>query len=340
MSMMQQDSEYPEDHDAGDEHAGVDDMSAPGGDDMVDGDDSMPPEDDHTTALATTDDGAGDGMVDEHGDGAVDDHGADGAVGAHDDAAELDKEDEPITSAQVKGLHGKMDGNGDGVVSLEELSAFSETVKSPMAKKETEMGLQQIDANSDGKISLDELLEANFGKIEDHEHGMSKEEEAAFNEKMAKDKELEIEKFKLADANKDTFLDKDELTTVLYPEVHKEMLELVVKASFKPKDKDGDGLLTPEEFWGLASEETGDTGDHSAEFKKLDTDNDGKLNLQEVMTWESGAHHHHSALLHIFEVADKDKNGLSLKELDDARESLHDSIASQHLMSWAEHHEL
>merc|ERR1719487_1178789 len=112
------------------------------------------------------------------------------------------------------------------------------------------MLFENMDANKDGKISLEELLESNFGvPFPEGEAPTPDAEQAAEDERIKKEKELEKEKFKLADKNGDGFLDKDELPAAFYPETHDGVLALTAAAALKSKDKDGDGELTPTEFW-------------------------------------------------------------------------------------------
>jgi Ca2+-binding EF-hand superfamily protein len=252
-------------------------------------------------------------------------------------------EENPLTSEQIIQLHKKMDSNGDGKVSAEELDVFTKSTRTAILKKETEVVFEQTDENKDGKISLEELLEANFGSIPDDEPQIEEEKEHIENQK--KGREEETEKFKLADVNKDNFLDKDELTTVFYPEIDHKMLEYTAALGLKAKDKDGDGLLTPEEFWGDADPVDPDSADqenydtNKEDFAKLDLDKDGKLNLKEILGWESGAYHMDSAMEQFFHVADDDEDKhISREELVKAREPLANSPASGHLMSWAEHY--
>ncbi len=58
------------------------------------------------------------------------------------------------------------------------------------------------------------------------------------------------------------------------------------EASFKKKDKDGDGLLTFEEFKGKASEEK--AKGLEKRFKSLDKNADGKLSLEEYKAGSGG----------------------------------------------------
>lgn len=318
--------------------------------------DDMPPEGDDGDMHAGGDMGEhdeGDMPPDHDVEGADmgEDMGEDGATpeGTHEDGeSEVSEEEEAISTAQVEKLHGKFDANGDGKVTAEELAAFSKTTRLEILKKETSQFVDSVDGNKDGKVTLDELMEANFGAIEDSatESTMSSEEDKEYKARQEDEKELEKKKFTIADANKDGLLDKDELAAVFYPETHPEVLELVAQTNLKQKDKDSDGLLSPEEFWGdqaseddAIQEEHGEL--HKVEFAGLDSDKDGKLSLKELLAWESGEYHSDAAMIQLMEIADDDKDGsISKAELDKAREPLANSPASSHMQQWAEHYEL
>jgi len=74
---------------------------------------------------------------------------------------------------------------------------------------------------------------------------------------------------------------------------------------------------------------------HKEEFKKLDKDGDGHLDVHELMPWESGESHVEHAMARLFEHADTDKDGhVSAKELAEAREKLAGSDAHHYLTEW------
>merc|ERR1712151_973811 len=157
-------------------------------------------------------------------------------------------------------------------------------------------------------------------------------------------KKVETAKFAAADANGDEFLDKEELSGLFYPETHDAVLSVTVLETMRQKDVGNDGKLTPKEFW-EAEDSDGDDGELSDEenmdFAKLDTNNDGTLDLHELRAWDSGKFHTEEAMKKLFEIADKDHDmHVTADELADAREQIASSDAQYHLIEWAEHHEL
>jgi len=258
-------------------------------------------------------------------------------------------EEELLSKEHMLGLHQKMDTDGNGKVSVQELEAFAKASHDSILKKEIAAVFDDIDGkvdgNKDGKISLEELLEANVPGLDpEHAEHESAEEKA----EREKSRALEKEKFQHADLNKDKFLSREELTAVFYPEENQKILELVAGVSLKDKDKDGDGKLS---FAELFPEDPDDMDEsdivqrkereavNKEEFEKLDIDKDGHINLKEFLQWESGAFHVERDMAQLMDVADEnDDKHISRDELDKAREPISNSPAASHLMSWAEHY--
>merc|ERR1711982_84152 len=186
----------------------------------------------------------------------------------------------------------------------------------------------------DGKLSLDEL-------IKDMEQwGEDSEEEK--NEKTTR-MEGEKQKFKLADADGDGLLDSTEMAAMFYPEIHDGILEITTEQAIKTKDKNGDGMLSADEFFEMA--ERGDdmpiAEEEKSEFTRLDKNGDGMLDVKEMRSWESGHFHTEEALKKLIEMADGDKDEhLTVDELENAKHNIPGTDAQYHLMEWAEHEEL
>merc|ERR1719253_1924445 len=222
---------------------------------------------------------------------------------------------------------------------------FAKQARHAIVSKETEHLLHDLDNDQDGKVSLDELLEGNFGPElpDDNFPPPVDADQAAEDEKIKAEKELEKEKFKIADKNSDGFLDQDELPAAFYPETHDGVLALTAAAALKEKDKDGDGELSLSEVWEDQDEDLDEAeqADKKTDFEKLDLDKNGKLNLDEFKAWESGHFHTSDAMNSLFEVADEDKDDeLTADEVDDARQLLANSMASSQMQEWVEHYEL
>jgi len=259
----------------------------------------------------------------------------DGEEAPPEEGADEGVEQDALTHDQMRGMHEKIDADKNGKVSLAEVMRFSEEMRKLIAVKDISTVMEEMDSDKDGKLSLPELLK------DMDQWGEGDEED---KKEAAARRELETAKFEAADANKDGLLDTQELPSLFYPETHDGVLELTATSTLRQKDGDGDGKLSPQEFWEgdqAEGEELSMSDEEQADFRKLDKDGDGFLSLQELKAWESGRFHTEEAMKKLFEIADKDSDlHVTAEELGGAREQIAGSDAQYHLMEWAEHHEL
>lgn len=251
------------------------------------------------------------------------------------EADDQDIEGESLSAEQLRRLHQLFDANKDGKVSLPEVMDFAHSVGKSIAGKDIGAILEEIDTSKDGKLTLEEHL----NDIHNQADGGDEEEMKELEQR----KTVETAKFQAADVNGDGVLDESELPALFYPETHDGVLAVTVMETMRQKDANGDGVLTPHEFWEATAE--GDEGELSeeeqADFAKLDTNGDGALNMEELKAWESGTFHTQEALRKLFEISDKDSDlHVTADELAEAREHIAASDAQYHLIEWAEHHEL
>jgi len=249
-------------------------------------------------------------------------------------------EHQSLSAEQMLGLHKKMDANGDGKVSMAELLAFSDSTRRQILERELQAVLEEMDLDRDGKLSVQELvkdLDSWGGEdVKEDEH------------EAATMKELATAKFGAADTSKDGLLDIHELPAIFYPETHEGVLDLTARQTLREKDGDGDGLLSLQEFWrgGAPSDDALDqygeellvSDDEQEEFRKMDADHSGKLDLQELKAFESGRLHTEEAMKSLFELADRDKDmHVTAEELGAARKQLAGSEAYYPFVEWADH---
>lgn len=243
-----------------------------------------------------------------------------------------------LTSDQMRLIHSKIDANGDGKMSMAEILGFSKDVRLEITKKDVATIVDEMDTDRDGKLSMEELLKDIETWADERDQGSDMNGEA-----LAR-KELEIQKFKVADHNGDGLLDSEELPAVFYPETNDGVLDIAAAHTHKRKDKDGNGQLSPNEFWdgdGVDGQDQVMTKEEDADFAKLDVDSDGALSVEEVKMWESGTFHTEDAMQKLFELADENRDShVTVEELERARERIAGSDAQYYLMEWAEHHEL
>jgi len=263
-------------------------------------------------------------------------HDGDDVEGADEGGDGMDED--YLKPDDMKNVHSKIDKNGDGKISLAEVLEFSHDMRKEMAIKQVMEYVEMMDKNKDGKISLKEFVEPGDEDQEDAQEGLSEQDKLS----AKKLRDLETGKFKIADKNGDGFLDTAELPTAVSPEISTEVLGLMADHTLDTKDKDKDGELTMKEFW--ASETAGESMDKDAEaelgaeFKKLDLDGNGKLNIKEIIRWENGDYHVSNAISEYIAGADADKDSqLSFAEVEKNLKALQNSDAGSHFSEWIEH---
>lgn len=239
-------------------------------------------------------------------------------------ARELDPE-------HMKALHSKIDGNSDGKMTSAEILAFWKQTRHKMVLSSIDLQMEMMDNDKDNKISMDELLGVYSDRFDDES-----EDAEMLREKQAH--ELEVSKFQVADANQDGFLDKQELPAAIHPEANPEVLRLIAKHALEFKDKNGDGKLDAAEFWETEANEH--DGQMLSDFRKLDLDASGFLDLQEIEEWETGTFHTASAMEELFQITGIDKDaGITVEEFHEHLDKLKETEAGAHFADWAAHHE-
>lgn len=242
-------------------------------------------------------------------------------------------DDALLTAKQMRTLHTRLDENGDGQVSLKEILDYSLAMTRDVAARETEDILHDMDRSKDGAISFDE-----------HLRDLSIDPEGPKVEATEAVKRHEASKFKVADANGDGLLHKDELVGLMFPHTHDAIMDIEAKEVLRKRDANGDGRLSLQEFG--TSDDILSEAHWAEQFKKADADGDGFLSLEEVRHWEAGHVETEHAMKTLMASADKDGDGhLSADELADARglisSGTDDEAAAVHyFLRWIEHHEL
>lgn len=236
---------------------------------------------------------------------------------------------EPLTSEQMRALHKKIDANGNGKVSLAEVTDFAQTIRRSMAEVELKDVLAVKDNDKDGKLSFTEFL-GDPGKVPEREQ----------NEKVIE--------FKSLDLNSDKYLDHDELASLFHHHTNDKVETTLTNVAMKDKDKNKDGVLSLEEFYAhLQTEDEEEapveiTEEDKDIFNKLDIDGSKTLTLKELKAWESGSFQTEEAMKKLMEAADKDKdNSVTADEMDAARHDIANDIdydAQMHLTQWVDHH--
>jgi len=239
----------------------------------------------------------------------------------------------PLGAHRLRALHQKLDADGDGKATREEILEFAQVTSRSMARSEAQALLSERDADRSGGLSPEEF------------HGPEPEEEVLSEVDPAHSRAIQHAQFRAADKSGDGNLQEDELVNVLHGE-EDDILEVTIQDHMQRLDLDQDGLLTKKEFWSRSEQEDDEVeAIHQAaheEFGHLDVDGDGRLNPQELSAWLSGRFHVEDAMRQVFRLADTDKDaGLSATELAAAAAGIATEDEAHYLLQdWLEHHEL
>eukprot|EP00928_Gymnodinium_smaydae_P073411 TRINITY_DN56618_c0_g1_i1.p1 TRINITY_DN56618_c0_g1~~TRINITY_DN56618_c0_g1_i1.p1 ORF type:complete len:318 (+),score=90.71 TRINITY_DN56618_c0_g1_i1:51-956(+) len=272
--------------------------------------------------------------AEEHGDGIEPDLGEiDPSMMDGDEMSPDESDLSFMTPEKLEKLHAMIDTDKNGKVSLKETHEYSKKYKKTSAQGDIQHMLSEVDSDKDGKVTMQELIADAQAEAGDNE-----EEKAGLEERYRRDKE----KFQAADADSDNYLAGDELIHYFYPEMHEDVAKVMSKFTMEDRDTNKDGELTLKEFWGEEdSKESDFSEEEKRDFHRLDKDGNGKLNLAELMTWETGEFHNVMSLKELLEVADADKDEhLTVDEIYDAREKIVNSEAQYSIHEWLDNLEL
>jgi len=253
--------------------------------------------------------------------------------GHHVEHDEEDAGNWELTKEHLTKMHAGIDANKDGKINIDEMLAYGTDMRASIAKKYAKTDLAEMDRNKDGKLSLQEYFkDMGFGKEGDEDYDKERVER-------------ETLKFHAADEDKDALLDEHELVHLFNPAMHDKVMEADAEGAMKDQDKNGDGKLSPEEYYHAVPEEGDEEFEMSkedkVEFAKFDKDKDGFLNKEEFLQSRAAGHHIEDAMLKLIELGDMDGDEhLSASELEKSRTLLEGSEAEQHLYEWVEHAEL
>eukprot|EP00933_Yihiella_yeosuensis_P076565 TRINITY_DN863_c0_g1_i2.p1 TRINITY_DN863_c0_g1~~TRINITY_DN863_c0_g1_i2.p1 ORF type:complete len:305 (-),score=76.73 TRINITY_DN863_c0_g1_i2:140-1054(-) len=231
--------------------------------------------------------------------------GDDEVPGEGDDEGAVQGDTFALSEEQIGNMLKKIDFNGDGKASLDELKLFAQNSAMISSKK-------YFDEQYTGEYTprtIDKHLE--------DEHGSDAPE-------------FEREKLVVADTNKDGKLDKDEHFQI-YSGSNKDVLAIEANFKLKEMDANKDGFLDIDEFTKGNFQGFGPDGepedeatnaemqqDSKSQFSLLDKDGNGKLNGGEYASWFSQHHQDELDSVFLVEGADANKDGfLDLKELVD-----------------------
>eukprot|EP00933_Yihiella_yeosuensis_P076570 TRINITY_DN863_c0_g1_i7.p1 TRINITY_DN863_c0_g1~~TRINITY_DN863_c0_g1_i7.p1 ORF type:complete len:302 (-),score=82.00 TRINITY_DN863_c0_g1_i7:149-1054(-) len=229
--------------------------------------------------------------------------GDDEVPGEGDDEGAVQGDTFALSEEQIGNMLKKIDFNGDGKASLDELKLFAQNSAMISSKK-------YFDEQYTGEYTprtIDKHLE--------DEHGSDAPE-------------FEREKLVVADTNKDGKLDKDEYFQY-FSSSNEDVLKIDARINLKRLDANGDGFVDFDEFLKEIHGEQALGGDSEGEedraaarkdaekqFGLMDKDKNGKLDVDEYASYFTNHHQDELDSVFLIEAADADKDGfLDLNEL-------------------------
>jgi calmodulin len=136
--------------------------------------------------------------------------------------------------AELKEAFSMFDKDGDGTITLSELSSVMRTLGQKPTEDELQIMLSSVDTNQNGVIDFDEFLEL----MRNHFYGDGEEPSA--------EAEL-LEAFRIFDRNGDGFITEEELRQALL-NLGERLTGEQIKDMLNAADKDGNGLIDYSEF--------------------------------------------------------------------------------------------
>jgi len=217
-------------------------------------------------------------------------------------------------------LVGKMDIDGDGYVSHEELVKWITNSFRSLNDEESRSRFKEHDQDSDGKLSWDEYLRSVYGYVPTLAE-LSDDDSNPDAQHFVRIYKEDETKFKACDRNGDDVVDEDEFLAFYHPEDFDFMHQIEKERIIEENDKDKDGAIDLEEYLGqLPEDELDEWAAHEKDrFERgLDKDSNGKLEGDEILAWAvpSNAEIAKDEATHLLGVADADRDALlSLEEI-------------------------
>ncbi|GFE53370.1 membrane-associated calcum-binding [Babesia ovis] len=187
------------------------------------------------------------------------------------DAAGADEHPDGLTREQVDARMAKLftviDENKDGEITTTEFEKFNSRNLQRVQNMQLDQEMQMIDKNKDGFVDLEEMsisFPPESGSPENFMEGLQR-------------------RFNVADKDGNAKLDRSEMHNLLNPAHDEAMLDLEIKDIMLTHDKNGDGLISAEEYSSSKPEDEREEDFLEAEFKPFDLNNDGFLSVDELI---------------------------------------------------------
>ncbi|RUS89550.1 hypothetical protein EGW08_002668 [Elysia chlorotica] len=248
----------------------------------------------------------------------------------HDDAKTFDQLSPEESKQRLGKIVDKIDKNGDGEVTEEELKEWIQYVQRRYIITDTERMWKDHEPETDDTLTWQAYQKRTFGYSDEPTEGSPTFE---YKDMIERDHR----RWKQADKDQDGKLSKEEFQDFLHPEEAEHMRGVVVDETLEDIDKDGDGKISLKEYiddiWGDEDDHDDDDDDHEeggdkeeepdwvrtereqfANFR--DKNHDGHLDKEEIREWIIPEDYDHSTAeaAHLMRSSDDDGNGRLTKE--------------------------
>ncbi|KAK7098370.1 calumenin-like isoform X2 [Littorina saxatilis] len=244
------------------------------------------------------------------------DHNADydhDAFLGHEDKKTFDQLSPEESKDRLAIIVRKIDKDGDGYVSEDELKDWIQYVQKRYIINDTDRMWKDHQPDEDNMLTWPAYQKRTFGYEDDPNEKGSRTE--AYADMINRDRR----RWEQADKNKDGRLSKEEFMDFLHPEDAEHMREIVVMETIEDIDKDKDGQIDIEEYiadmWPNrenAEEEPEWVKSERKQFVDYrDKNKDGKLDRHEVKEWiiPEDFDHAKAESRHLIFETDSDKDG-------------------------------
>jgi len=238
-----------------------------------------------------------------------------------DEFATVDDLSKEEIDEKLGALAAKMDKNGDGEITQEELTMWIHYVQTKYIYDDTERQWDENDKNGDGQITWEEYKEHTYGFLTEEELNHKEDDGFSYEQMLFRDER----RWKQADQDKKGYLTKEELTAFLHPEEYDHMKDMVIVETIEDIDRDKDGKISLEEYIGdmWHEDDDGEEPDWVEEERRQfhefrDSDKSGYLENQEVRDWILPSEYDHAEgeAKHLIESCDSNGDGqLSHQEI-------------------------
>jgi len=209
------------------------------------------------------------------------------------EAHEFDDLDPEESKRRLSIIVDKIDTDGDGFVTLDEMRNWIRFTQDRYMSEDVEKQWAQHNYEGSDEIGWESYRKLVYGFIDgDNEEEAIPEEETQSYKHM---EDRDRRRWDMADEDKDGSLTKYEFKHFLHPEEADHMRDVVIQETIEDIDKDGDGMLSVDEYIGdMYHTDSSDSQADEPDWVKRerenfhevrDKDGDGFMSREEVKAW-------------------------------------------------------